>query len=229
MRELLASPLLWLFFTLAVYESFRIAYERFQQPIWLQPMLWSLVVIVSVLVVFQVDYAVYFAGTQFLHFLLGPATVALAVPLYLALPHLKRAAMPLLTVLCVGSIVGVLSALWIAEAFALSDFSWRAFATRAVTTPIAIGVAEKIEAPIALVAAIVGISGLFGAMMAPLLLRGIRSDVAYGFALGLGAHGVGTAFAFQRSATAGAFAALGMSLNGLLTAFWLPWAIRPWL
>lgn len=229
MAALLDSPVLWLFLTLGVYELFRVGYERYGQPIWLQPMLWSLIVLVGLLWLTGVDYARYFAGTQFLHFLLGPATVALAVPLYLALPHLRRAAWPLLAVLLLGSLVGVVSALAIAHGLGLSDSAWRAFATRAVTTPIAIGVAELIAAPIALVAAIVGISGLFGAMMAPWLLRGIRSDIAYGFALGLGAHGVGTAFAFQRSATAGAFAALGMSLNGLLTAFWLPWAIRPWL
>ncbi len=229
METVMRSPVLWLFVTVGIYEVFRTAHQRWGQPLWLQPMLGSLLFLMALLVITGVPYDTYFAATQFLHFLLGPATVALAIPLYLSLPHLRRAATPLLGALVLGSVLGVVSALTIADALAVSESTWRAFATRAITTPIALGVAEILAAPMALVAAIVGISGLFGALMAPLLLRGVRSDVAYGFALGLGAHGVGTAFAFQRSATAGGFAALGMSLNGLLTAFWLPWAMRPFL
>lgn len=220
--ELYHSPLPWLVLTLAVWEGSGWLYRKVGQPVWASPMLLTLLILVAVLLVFRVDYPTYFAGTQLLHFLLGPATVALAVPLYHALPKLKSAALPLLVTLVLASVFLAGLAVGMALAFGLSHESVLAFTTRAVTTPIAIGVAEKIHAPVALAAAIVGISGLVGAMLAEPLLRGVKSDVARGFALGLAAHGVGTARAFQLHPTAGAFAALGMGLNGMLTAFWLP-------
>jgi len=129
---------------------------------------------------------------------------------------------PLAATLLLGSLLGAVGAMGLAWLFQLSPDSVLAFGTRAVTTPIAIGIAEKIHSPIALAAALVGFSGVLGAAIAEPLLRGVKSDVARGFALGLAAHGVGTARAFQLHPTAGAFAALGMGLNGMLTAFWLP-------
>lgn len=220
--DLLHSPLPWLLLTLLVWEFSGWLYRKLGQPLWAPPMLTTLLLLVAILLGFRVDYQTYFAGTQFLHFLLGPATVALAVPLYHSLPRLLAAAKPLLVILLAGSLFGVGLAVGLAWAFGLSGDTMLAFTTRAVTTPIAIGVAEKIHAPVALAAAIVGISGLVGAMMAEPVLKHIKSDVARGFALGLAAHGVGTARAFQLHPTAGAFAALGMGLNGMLTAIWLP-------
>ncbi len=144
------------------------------------------------------------------------------MPLYHALPRLLAAFKPLVGTLLLGSFLGAAGAMGLAWLFQLSHDSILAFGTRAVTTPIAIGIAEKIHSPIALAAALVGFSGVLGAAIAEPLLRGVKSDVARGFALGLAAHGVGTARAFQLHPTAGAFAALGMGLNGMLTAFWLP-------
>lgn len=220
--DLLHKPLPWLFITLMAWEFSLWLYTRLKQPVWLPPMLTTLVLLIGGLSLARVDYQVYFAGTQFLHFLLGPATVALAVPLYHALPRLKAAAGPLLVTLVIGSALTCATAVGLAWLFGLSHDTVMAFTTRAVTTPIAIGIAEKIHSPVALAATLVGISGLVGAMIAEPLLRGIKSEVARGFALGLAAHGVGTARAFQLHPTAGAFAALGMGLNGMITAFWLP-------
>jgi putative effector of murein hydrolase len=176
----------------------------------------------------KVDYQIYFQGNAFIHFLLGTSTVALAVPLYQSLPRLKAAIVPLLATLVVGSLLGAAVAMSLAWTAQLSHNSILAFATRAVTTPMALGIAEKIHAPLALASAIVIVSGLVGAIAAEPLLKFVRHDMAKGFALGLAAHGVGTARALQISPTAGAFAALGMSLNGILTALWLPTAIRWW-
>ncbi|HRH91800.1 MAG TPA: LrgB family protein, partial [Agitococcus sp.] len=147
-------------------------------------------------------------------------------PLYQSLPRLKAAALPLLVALLMGSVVGAGIALALAQLSGLSHSSALAFATRAVTTPMALGIAEKIHAPLALASAIVIVSGLVGAIAAEALLKFVRHDMAKGFALGLAAHGVGTARALQISPTAGAFAALGMSLNGILTALWLPSVIK---
>lgn len=228
MNALLASPVPWLIATLAAYELGNWLFVKLGQPVWAPPLLMALGLLIGGLLLAGVDYATYFRGNALLHFMLGPATVALAIPLYHALPRLLAAFTPLVATLLLGSILGAGGAMGLAWLFQLSPDSVLAFATRAVTTPIAIGIAEKIHSPVALAAALVGFSGVLGAALAEPLLRGVKSDVARGFALGLAAHGVGTARAFQLHPTAGAFAALGMGLNGMLTAFWLP-PVLHWL
>lgn len=226
MNAILNSPVPWLILTLGAFEGGTWLFRRLGEPVWAPPLLIALALIIGVLVATGTDYRVYFQGNQLLHFLLGPATVALAVPLYHALPRLLAAFRPLAGTLLLGTVLGAGGAMGLAWLFQLSHASILAFATRAVTTPIAIGIAEKIHSPVALAAALVGFSGVLGAALAEPLLKGVRSDVARGFALGLAAHGVGTARAFQMHPTAGAFAALGMGLNGMLTAFWVPPLVR---
>ena len=226
MSNILSTPLVWMVLTLTAYEAGFWLHKKFKEPVLIPPMLLSLIILISVLLAADVNYQQYFKGNAFIHFLLGTSTVALAVPLYQSLPRLKAAAIPLMLVLVLGSILGAGVALALAYFFGLSHSSVLAFATRAVTTPMALGIAEKIHAPLALASAIVILSGLIGAMLAEPLLKFVRHDMAKGFALGLAAHGVGTARALQISPTAGAFAALGMSLNGILTALWLPIIVK---
>ena len=226
MSNILSTPLVWMVLTLTAYEAGFWLHKKFKEPVLIPPMLLSLIILISVLLAADVNYQQYFKGNAFIHFLLGTSTVALAVPLYQSLPRLKAAAIPLMLVLVLGSILGAGVALALAYFFGLSHSSVLAFATRAVTTPMALGIAEKIHAPLALASAIVILSGLIGAMVAEPLLKFVRHDMAKGFALGLAAHGVGTARALQISPTAGAFAALGMSLNGILTALWLPIIVK---
>lgn len=224
--DILTTPLVWMTVTLTAYEAGFWLHRRLKEPVLVPPMLLSLTILVAVLLVADVNYQQYFKANAFIHFLLGTSTVALAVPLYQSLPRLKAAALPLLVVLLMGSVLGAGVALALAQLSGLSHNSVLAFATRAVTTPMALGIAEKIHAPLALASAIVIVSGLVGAIAAEALLKFVRHDMAKGFALGLAAHGVGTARALQISPTAGAFAALGMSLNGILTALWLPSVIK---
>lgn len=226
MSNILSTPLVWMVLTLTAYEAGFWLHKKFKEPVLISPMLLSLIILISVLLAADVNYQQYFKGNAFIHFLLGTSTVALAVPLYQSLPRLKAAAIPLMLVLVLGSVLGAGVALALAYFFGLSHSSVLAFATRAVTTPMALGIAEKIHAPLALASAIVILSGLIGAMVAEPLLKFVRHDMAKGFALGLAAHGVGTARALQISPTAGAFAALGMSLNGILTALWLPIIVK---
>jgi len=226
--EALVAAAFWIGLTLLIWELSNRLYRRLGQPAWAAPMLLAMLVLVTGLLVTGVNYQDYKAGTAALNFLLGPATVALAVPLYHAIPRLLAAAKPLIVTLLFATLFTPALAVGLAWAFGLSQASILAFTTRAVTTPIALGIAAKTGAPVALTAAIVIVSGLLGAMLAESLLGRIKSEVARGFALGLAAHGVGTARAFQLHPTAGAFAALGMGLNGLLTAFWLPPLVR-WL
>lgn len=222
LSALLASPVPWLLMSLLAYEAGIWLFKKMGEPIWAPPLLIALALLIGGLLITGADYQDYFRGNALLHFMLGPATVALAVPLYHALPRLLAAFKPLATILLVGTVLGAGGAMALAWVFQLSHDSVLAFGTRAVTTPIAIGIAEKIHSPVALAAALVGFSGVLGAAIAEPLLKGVKSDIARGFALGLAAHGVGTARAFQMHPTAGAFAALGMGLNGMITAFWLP-------
>lgn len=212
----------WTLLTVLVWEGSVRLYHRLGQPSFAPPMLLMLTAMVTGLLLARVNYAHYRQATVLLSYLMGPATVALAVPLYHAIPRLLAAVRPLLLTLLAGTLISPLIAVGMAHVLGLSTATQLAFTTRAVTTPIALGIAAKTGAPVELSALIVIISGLIGAMAAEPLVGRLRSDVARGFALGLAAHAVGTARAFQLHPTAGAFAALGMGLNGVLTAFWLP-------
>lgn len=227
---LAASPLLGLTATLLAYVfAFRI-YERSRFSPLANPVLISVALLVAVLTLTGTPYQTYFDGAQFVHFLLGPATVALAVPLYLQLPKLRAHVLPLLGGLLAGSAVAVVSAVGIAWLLGGSPEVLRSLAPKSVTIPIAMGVAEKIGGLPSLTAVLVMATGIIGAVSATRLLNllRVRDYSVRGFATGLAAHGIGTARAFQVSEEAGAFAALGMGLNGALTAVLVP-LVAAWL
>ncbi|MGY8525928.1 LrgB family protein [Paracidovorax citrulli] len=227
---LAASPLLGLTATLLAYVfAFRI-YERSRFSPLANPVLISVALLVAVLTITGTPYQTYFDGAQFVHFLLGPATVALAVPLYLQLPKLRAHVLPLLCGLLAGSAVAVVSAVGIAWLLGGSPEVLRSLAPKSVTIPIAMGVAEKIGGLPSLTAVLVMATGIIGAVSATRLLNllRVRDYSVRGFATGLAAHGIGTARAFQVSEEAGAFAALGMGLNGALTAVLVP-LVAAWL
>ena len=225
-----ASPLLGLTLTLVAYQAAFWLYRRSGFHPLANPVMLAIAMLAIVLWLGNIDYRRYFDGAQFVHFLLGPATVALAIPLYAEWPRLKAMDAPLLIALAVGSLTAVLSAYTIGALLGASRAALLSLAPKSVTTPIAMAVAEPLGGLPALAAALVMLTGVIGAVSAPYLYRWLRinDDAVRGFAIGLAAHGIGTARAFQISAQAGAFAALAMGLNGILTALCLPW-ILPWL
>jgi predicted murein hydrolase (TIGR00659 family) len=188
------------------------------------PVAISVALVVSVLVFTGTPYRTYFEGAQFVHFLLGPATVALAIPLFTQLARLKSMLLPLLGALLVGSLTACASAVAIGWALGASVESIRSLAPKSVTTPIAMAVAEKIGGLPSLTAVLVVTTGIVGAVAARYLLNALRikDHAIRGFSVGVAAHGIGTARAFQVSEEAGAFAALAMCLNGITTALLLP-------
>lgn len=221
---LAASPLIGLTATLIAYVfAFRI-YERARFSPLANPVMISVAILVTVLTVTGTPYKTYFDGAQFVHFLLGPATVALAVPLYTQLPKLRSNVLPLLAGLLAGSVAAVVSAVGIAYLLGASPEVVRSLAPKSVTIPIAMGVSEKIGGLPSLTAVLVMATGIIGAVSATGLLNllRVRDYTVRGFATGVAAHGIGTARAFQVSQEAGAFAALGMGLNGVLTAILVP-------
>ena len=221
---LASSPLLGLTLTLLANQGAHWLYERSGMNPLANPVAIAVAIIVALLTLTGTPYATYFDGAQFVHFLLGPATVALAVPLYAQLPRLKRIFGPALIALAVGSLTAIVSAIAVGWALGASRPTLMSLAPKSVTTPIAMGIAEKIGGLPSLTAVLVVTTGIIGAVIAQWLFRLLRvkDEAVQGFAIGVAAHGIGTARAFQISETTGAFAALAMGLNGLATALLLP-------
>lgn len=227
---LAASPLLGLTMTLLAYQGATYLHRRCGGHPLANPVLLAVAALVALLSLTGTSYQTYFDGAQFVHFLLGPATVALAIPLYAQLDRLKRMALPLLGALVTGSLTAALSAVAIAGLLGASRATQLSLAPKSVTTPIAMGIAERIGGLPSLTAILVIATGILGAMAASYIYRAlnIKDDAMRGFALGITSHGIGTARAFQESEQAGAFAALAMGLNGLMTALLLP-VVMPWV
>ncbi len=185
----------------------------------------SVVLLTGLLVATGTPYATYFEGAQFVHFLLGPATVALAVPLAEQMPKLRRAWFALTVGLLVGVVVAMVSALAIAWLLGASPATIASLAPKSVTTPVAMGISEKIGGIPSLTAVIVVLTGIVGAALGRFVFDalGVKSRAVRGFAIGLAGHGQGVARAFVVSEEAGAFAGLAMGLTALATALIAPW------
>ncbi|MCK9282833.1 MAG: LrgB family protein [Rhodocyclaceae bacterium] len=224
---LATSPLLWLAATLLAYQAGHALYRRAGSHPAANPVLIAIAVLVALLKLTHTPFEHYFDGAQFVHFLLGPATVALAIPLYAQMKRVRALLLPMAVALVAGCLAATFSAVWIGRWLGASPAVVMSLAPKSVTTPIAMGVAERLGGIPSLTAVLVIVTGILGAVCArPILDRlRVRSHAMRGFAIGLAAHGIGTARAFQESEETGAFAALGMGLNGLLTAALLPLVI----
>ncbi len=221
---LAANPLLHLTLTLLAYQFGDWVYRKFNRNPLLNPVMISVTVLVAILLVTGTDYGTYFEGAQFVHFLLGPATVALAIPLYKQFHMVRRSAVAILAAILAGSLTAASSAVAIAWALGASAQTVASIAPKSVTAAIAMGISEKIGGLPSLTAVLVIATGIIGASLGPLVLNllGIKDWAARGLAIGVAAHGIGTARALQVNEVAGAFAGLAMGLNALATAILLP-------
>ncbi|MEM1272435.1 MAG: LrgB family protein [Pseudomonadota bacterium] len=221
------EPLLWLTLTLIAYLAGDAVSRWTGRAPLANPVLLAVLILAGILWMSETPYETYFEGAQFVHFLLGPATVALAAPLYANLALVRRAVLPLLAALLVGSVTAIASVVAIGRAFGLAPETLLSLAPKSATAPIAMGVSEAIGGAPSLTAVLVILTGIFGALIVtPMFDRlGFADFRARGFALGVAAHGIGTARAFQVNETAGSFAGLGMGLNAILTAILAPLAV----
>lgn len=227
LASLSTSHLPWLVLTMAVYLATMALYKRYACHPLLIPVFPSVVIVVGVLLATDTPYTTYKQGVEWLNILIGPATVALAIPLYAQRARIRALWRPICVALLVGCTVALLSAMGIA--WALGD-SWEtivSLAPKSATIPIALPMSERFGGLPSLAAVAVAVTGISGCMLAPLLMRLVRSNnpAVEGFAQGLTAHAIGTARSIQINPTAGAFAALAMGLNGVLTALLMPWFI----
>ncbi|WP_306257063.1 LrgB family protein [Pararhizobium sp. IMCC21322] len=222
------TPLLWLTTTLVAYIVADSISKKLDRHPLANPVIIAAGVLIIILEISGTTFQTYFEGAQFVHFLLGPATVALAVPLFKNLPKVTSRLVPVLAALIGGSITAILSALAIGWALNLPSDILVSLAPKSVTTPIAMGISEQLGGIPTLTAVLVIATGITGAVMVTPLMNvlKIQDYAARGFAVGIASHGIGTARAFQINPLAGTFAGIAMALNGALTALLVPLLVK---
>jgi predicted murein hydrolase (TIGR00659 family) len=225
---LASTPLFGLTATLLVYLLALQVYVRLGQPPWANPVLWSVLVLAAGLTLGGVAYPTYFAGAQFIHFLLGPAVVALAWPLWQRRALVRKRWWKLLVAALVGGAAASGSAVVLAWALGLPRDILLSLVPKSATAPVAMGIAEKIGGVPALAAVFAVLTGLVGALSAKYLYGFLRVDTtpvgwaARGFALGTASHGIGAARALQVDADAGAYAGIALSAQVILQSLLIP-------
>lgn len=218
------SPLTWIFVTLLAYRAGVWVRARTHGHPLAQPVLVAAGVIIVLLLVLGIDYDTYMSGGALIHLVLGPATVALAVPLHRQAHHLREMALPLGIALPAGALVSIGSAILTVRVLGGSEALEHTIAPKSATTPVAIAVAEGIGGVPALVAAFTMLAGMLGAVFGPWLLdrMGVQDRRVRGLAMGASSHGVGTSRSLHDSLVEGAFAGLAMGLTALLTSILVP-------
>lgn len=223
-----ATPLFGLTATVSAYVLAQLAAQRLGQPPWANPVLATVIVLALLLLATGIPYPTYFSGAQFIHFLLGPAVVALAWPLWQRRAELRRRIAPIVAAALAGGAAAAASAVALGWALGLPRDVLMSLAPKSVTAPVAMGIAEQLGGIPALAAAFAVLTGMVGAVSAKYLFDALRiaSPAVRGFALGTASHGLGAARALQVDPDAGAYAGLALGLQVVLAALLMPLAFR---
>lgn len=226
-----ASPLLGLTATLLAYQAAHWIWRKGHMTPLLNPVLISITLIAGFLMLTGIEYRTYFDGAQFVHFLLGPATVALAIPLYRQIRLLLRSVTAVVVGLIAGAATAATSAMGLAWALGASERTIRSLAPKSATSPIAMAVSEGIGGLPSLTAVLAILTGIIGSIIAVWVLDAVRvrNEAARGLAMGTAAHGIGTARAIQLGEVTGAFSGLAMGLTALVTTIVVPLLVRAFL
>jgi len=222
------QPLLGLTATLCTWELANWVDIRAGRKSFTNPVLLSILILAAVLLLTHTPYKAYFTGALYVHFLLGPATVALAVPMFNNLPAIRRDFFAIITALTAGSIAAAASAMLIAHALGAPDAVVISLGPKSVTTPIAIGIAQNLGGQPSLTAVFVILTGVFGSVICTGTFRWLHvaDRRAQGLAAGTAAHGIATARMLTLNQTAGAFGGVAIGLNGIVTSLILPLLVR---
>jgi predicted murein hydrolase (TIGR00659 family) len=218
------SPLFALIITLTAYQIGHFCYQKTDKYPLANPVAIAVLLVALCLYLVDMPYQTYFEGAQFVHFLLGTATVSLAVPIYRGIAALKDRFIPLLIAVVCGGVVSIVSAVAIATMLGADAAIIGAFYPKSVTAPIAMGVAERLGVSPTLTAVFAVVTGILGAMLGSTILNllGMKKWWQRGFAMGTAAHGIGTSRAFAVHPEAGTYASLAMGLHGILGALLIP-------
>lgn len=218
------TPMLAVGLTLGAFLVGNWVFTRMGRPMWLPPVLISALLLAAVIALLPISYDSYREGARWLTVLLGPATVALGIPLYQQIHHIKAMWRPIVITLPIAATMAAVYAVVIAWALGATPEVLASLAPKSVTAPIAIGITEQLGGSVPLMMGGLLITGVVATFFVDLLSRVMKleDERILGFALGLNGHAIGTVRAFDISPTAGAFASLGMGLTGVFTALILP-------
>ncbi|MCX7252982.1 MAG: LrgB family protein [Burkholderiales bacterium] len=213
-----------LFITLVAYQIGLWAYQKAKQNPLVNPVAIAVILVASFIELIDMPYETYFQGAQFIHFLLGSATVALAIPIYRGIDSLKNRVIPLLVALLLGGAISIATGVGISTLLGADKNIIGAFYSKSVTAPIAMGIAERIGTSPTLTAIFAVCTGILGAILAPYVLNLLRIKPWWqrGFPTGVASHGIGASRAFSINVEAGAYASLAMGLHGIAGSIAIP-------
>ena len=218
------SPLIALFITLVTYQIGLWAYQKKKQNPLVNPVAIAVILVATFIELIEMPYDKYFQGAQFIHFLLGSATVALAIPIYRGIGSLKNRVIPLMASLLMGGVISIASGVGISTLLGADKNIIGAFYSKSVTAPIAMGIAERMGTSPTLTAIFAVCTGILGAILAPYVLNLLRIKPWWqrGFSIGVASHGIGASRAFSINAEAGTYASLAMGLHGITGSIAIP-------
>lgn len=227
MSGIFQNELVVVAFTIAIYFLAQKLQEK-TRVILLNPILTTVIIIISFLTVFHIDYETYHKGSKYIDFFLRPAVVALGVPLYRQLEKIKKQAVNIIISQLIGCIVGIVSVVLIARMMGAPREIIYSLAPKSVTTPIAIEVSKTIGGIPALTASVVIVVGIFGAIFGYSIMKltKVKNPIAQSLSMGNAAHAVGTARSMQISPNFGAMSSIGLIVNGIFTAILSPYILK---
>mgnify|MGYP003403229721 FL=1 len=225
-KDIISSEYFMLALTFGVFYAAKTLQRRLGWVLF-NPILIAIAIIIVFLLAMDIPYETYHEGAKLIEFWLKPAVVALGVPLYLQLSSIKRQFLPILASQTMGCVAGIVSVVVIAKMLGASNAVIMSLASKSVTTPIAMEVTQVLEGIPSLTAAIVVITGLIGAIIGfkTLSVGHVHNPMALGLSMGAASHALGTSAAMDRDQFMGAYASLGLTLNGILTALLTPTVI----
>lgn len=225
-KDIISSEYFMLALTFGVFYAAKTLQRRLGWVLF-NPILIAIAIIIVFLLAMDIPYETYHEGAKLIEFWLKPAVVALGVPLYLQLSSIKRQFLPILASQTMGCVAGIVSVVVIAKMLGASNAIIMSLASKSVTTPIAMEVTQALGGIPSLTAAIVVITGLIGAIIGfkTLSVGHVHNPMALGLSMGAASHALGTSAAMDRDQFMGAYASLGLTLNGILTALLTPTVI----
>jgi predicted murein hydrolase (TIGR00659 family) len=229
LTELLKQPVLQVTITLVLYALANRLYQRIHFFLF-NPLILAAALVVGIFWLAGIDYATYNKGAQIITFFLGPATVALGVPLYKQLPVIRKNYKAIVLGVFIGSVTAVVSTVLIAKAMGASKYTLYSLAAKSTTMPIALGITEKLGGNDKLIVFAVAVTGIFGGMVGPEILKffRVKSRIATGLGIGTAAHAGGTSRAVRLGEIEGSMSSAAIVLTGLVTALLAPLLVR-WL
>lgn len=218
MHEITSSPLFGICLCIFIYEFFVVLQKKFRTPL-LNPLLWTVVSIIAILLVFNIPLADFNQGGSIISMFLAPATAVLAVSIYNRLETLKKNWLPILAGCLVGAVTSITSVILLSRAFGLDEQIEKALIPKSVTTPIAAAISEQLGGITSITVAAVVVTGVLGCIGAPLLIKlfRVKDPVAAGVAIGACSHALGTSKAIEISETHGAMSGIAIGISGIIT------------